>query len=263
MARGEEGKGPTRRESGASLRAQLLLNAVNVERPSRLFQKSVDSEQASQANRSSTRVCVRICVSIRRPEFECSGSQLEGPEFECSGPQLEEPEFEYSELSLKIQQSGNIAANTSSRDEDVKRERNRLFDLLAVSINDSTDSSYEKLFLNCLLNIWIVASHNYHRRNERPLASLEITSGTGIPKLHSSVEKIQGKLQHMNSSEQKWLQCIQLELQIIRRLTDVDNRAVLPMNTFIRIIVTAADFYTHEQSQALVQKLMQHCGIIM
>ncbi|KAJ4432194.1 hypothetical protein ANN_20810 [Periplaneta americana] len=45
--------------------------------------------------------CVRICVSIRRPEFECSGPQLEGPEFECSGPQLEGPEFEYSELSLK------------------------------------------------------------------------------------------------------------------------------------------------------------------
>ncbi|KAJ4428016.1 hypothetical protein ANN_24030 [Periplaneta americana] len=59
------------------------------------------SKQASQANRSSTRVCVRICVSIRRPEFECSGPQLEGPEFECSGPQLEGPEFEYSELSLK------------------------------------------------------------------------------------------------------------------------------------------------------------------
>ncbi|KAJ4431021.1 hypothetical protein ANN_19614 [Periplaneta americana] len=35
-------------------------------------------------------VCVRICVSIRRPEFECSGPQLEGPE------------FEYSELSLKV-----------------------------------------------------------------------------------------------------------------------------------------------------------------
>ncbi|KAJ4429792.1 Dynein heavy chain 2, axonemal [Periplaneta americana] len=55
-----------------------------------------------QASQSSTRVCVRICVSIRRPEFECSGPQLEGPEFECSGPQLEGPEFEYSELSLKI-----------------------------------------------------------------------------------------------------------------------------------------------------------------
>ncbi|KAJ4435653.1 hypothetical protein ANN_18269 [Periplaneta americana] len=54
-------------------------------------------EQASQS-RSSTRVCVRNCVSIRRPEFECSGPQLEGPEFECSGPQLE---FEYSGLSLK------------------------------------------------------------------------------------------------------------------------------------------------------------------
>ncbi|KAJ4449635.1 hypothetical protein ANN_01039 [Periplaneta americana] len=34
-------------------------------------------------------------------EFECSGPQLEGPEFECSGPQLEGPEFEYSGLSLK------------------------------------------------------------------------------------------------------------------------------------------------------------------
>ncbi|KAJ4443007.1 hypothetical protein ANN_04656 [Periplaneta americana] len=54
------------------------------------------------ANSNSTRVCVRNCVSIRRPEFECSGPQLEGPEFECSGPQLEGPEFEYSELSLKV-----------------------------------------------------------------------------------------------------------------------------------------------------------------
>ncbi|KAJ4432813.1 hypothetical protein ANN_21452 [Periplaneta americana] len=52
--------------------------------------------------RSSTRVCVRNCVSSRRPEFECSGPQLEGPEFECSGPQLEGPEFEYNELSLKV-----------------------------------------------------------------------------------------------------------------------------------------------------------------
>ncbi|KAJ4428044.1 hypothetical protein ANN_24058 [Periplaneta americana] len=58
--------------------------------------------ESKQASRSSTRVCVRICVSIRRPEFECSGPQLEGPEFECSGPQLEGPEFEYSELSLKV-----------------------------------------------------------------------------------------------------------------------------------------------------------------
>ncbi|KAJ4440118.1 hypothetical protein ANN_08255 [Periplaneta americana] len=39
---------------------------------------------------------------LEGPEFECSGPQLEGPEFECSGPQLEGPEFEYSELSLKI-----------------------------------------------------------------------------------------------------------------------------------------------------------------
>ncbi|KAJ4425689.1 hypothetical protein ANN_27885 [Periplaneta americana] len=59
------------------------------------------SKQASLVYRSSTRVCVRNCVSIRRPEFECSGPQLEGPEFECSGPQLEGPEFEYSGLSLK------------------------------------------------------------------------------------------------------------------------------------------------------------------
>ncbi|KAJ4451428.1 hypothetical protein ANN_02890 [Periplaneta americana] len=50
----------------------------------------------------SARVCVRNCASIRRPEFECSGPQLEGPEFECSGPQLEGPAFEYSELSLKV-----------------------------------------------------------------------------------------------------------------------------------------------------------------
>ncbi|KAJ4443534.1 hypothetical protein ANN_05206 [Periplaneta americana] len=63
------------------------------------FPRKLSSKQAS---RSSTRVCVRICVSIRRPEFECSGPQLEGPEFECSGPQLEGPEFEYSELSLKL-----------------------------------------------------------------------------------------------------------------------------------------------------------------
>ncbi|KAJ4426428.1 hypothetical protein ANN_27242 [Periplaneta americana] len=64
---------------------------------SRTFQKP----WSSLVYRSSTRVCVRNCVSIRRPEFECSGPQLEGPEFECSGPQLEGPEFEYSGLSLK------------------------------------------------------------------------------------------------------------------------------------------------------------------
>ncbi|KAJ4443296.1 hypothetical protein ANN_04964 [Periplaneta americana] len=59
-------------------------------------------QQASLVYRSSTRVCVRNCVSIRRPEFECSVPQLEGPEFECSGQQLEGPEFEYSGLSLKV-----------------------------------------------------------------------------------------------------------------------------------------------------------------
>ncbi|KAJ4441819.1 hypothetical protein ANN_11678 [Periplaneta americana] len=63
------------------LRAQLLLNALNGKRTFRLFE------------------------NIRRPEFECSGPQLEGPEFECSGPQLEGPEFEYSELSLRLRHS--------------------------------------------------------------------------------------------------------------------------------------------------------------
>ncbi|KAJ4447057.1 hypothetical protein ANN_09046 [Periplaneta americana] len=64
--------------------------------------EATQSKQASLVYRSSTRVCVRNCISIRRLEFECSGPQLEGPEFECSGPQLEGPEFEYSELSLKF-----------------------------------------------------------------------------------------------------------------------------------------------------------------
>ncbi|KAJ4446630.1 hypothetical protein ANN_13327 [Periplaneta americana] len=67
------------------------------------FGKLEYMSKPEQASQSSTRVCVRICVSIRRPEFECSGPQLEGPEFECSGPQLEGPEFEYSELSLKYE----------------------------------------------------------------------------------------------------------------------------------------------------------------
>ncbi|KAJ4433946.1 hypothetical protein ANN_16265 [Periplaneta americana] len=43
---------------------------------------------------------------LEGPEFECSGPQLEGPEFECSGPQLEGPEFEYSELSLEMDLDG-------------------------------------------------------------------------------------------------------------------------------------------------------------
>ncbi|KAJ4447335.1 hypothetical protein ANN_09339 [Periplaneta americana] len=71
-------------------------HAVRVSLPSQA------KDGSKLASRSSTRVCVRICVSIRRSEFECSGPQLEGPEFECSGPQLEGPEFEYSELSLKV-----------------------------------------------------------------------------------------------------------------------------------------------------------------
>ncbi|KAJ4439102.1 hypothetical protein ANN_15059 [Periplaneta americana] len=74
-----------------SLRAQLLRDNAILTPTRKVFHKC---EQTS-----STRVCVRNCVSIRRPEFECSGPQLEGPEFECSGPQLEGPEFEYSEPS--------------------------------------------------------------------------------------------------------------------------------------------------------------------
>ncbi|KAJ4446267.1 hypothetical protein ANN_12961 [Periplaneta americana] len=53
---------------------------------------------------------------IRRPEFECSGPQLEGPEFECSGPRLEGPEFEYSELSLKIYGSRYCELEQACRD---------------------------------------------------------------------------------------------------------------------------------------------------
>ncbi|KAJ4432277.1 hypothetical protein ANN_20895 [Periplaneta americana] len=70
--------------------------------PNLVLHQVSQSKQASLVYRSSTRVCVRNCVSIRRSEFECSGPQLEGPEFECSGPQLEGPEFEYSGLSLKV-----------------------------------------------------------------------------------------------------------------------------------------------------------------
>ncbi|KAJ4432439.1 hypothetical protein ANN_21058 [Periplaneta americana] len=65
--------------------------------------RSIISEKARASKPAGVRLCVRICVSIRRPEFECSGPQLEGPEFECSGPQLEGPEFEYSELSLNFE----------------------------------------------------------------------------------------------------------------------------------------------------------------
>ncbi|KAJ4446664.1 hypothetical protein ANN_13361 [Periplaneta americana] len=77
-------------------------NIVKEEGIEKLKQRRAQIPHCSLVCRSSTRVCVRICVSIRRPEFECSGPQLEGPEFECSGPQLEGPEFEYSELSLKV-----------------------------------------------------------------------------------------------------------------------------------------------------------------
>ncbi|KAJ4435024.1 hypothetical protein ANN_23597 [Periplaneta americana] len=57
--------------------------------PNVMSKEMVRCSTRSLVYRSSTRVCVRICVSIRRPEYECSGPQLEGPEFECSGPQLE------------------------------------------------------------------------------------------------------------------------------------------------------------------------------
>ncbi|KAJ4440678.1 hypothetical protein ANN_08826 [Periplaneta americana] len=102
--RGERGRpalwrGPWRRERGRKPTATDVWsqsdgeteNRPETEDASELHsQFSLDSKPSKQASRSSTRVCVRICVSIRRPEFECSGPQLEGPE------------FEYSELSLKV-----------------------------------------------------------------------------------------------------------------------------------------------------------------
>ncbi|KAJ4441745.1 hypothetical protein ANN_11603 [Periplaneta americana] len=57
-----------------------------------------ESKQASLVHRSSTRVCIRNCVSIRKPEFECSGPQLEGPEFEYSGLSLKVCGSRYCEL---------------------------------------------------------------------------------------------------------------------------------------------------------------------
>ncbi|KAJ4445854.1 hypothetical protein ANN_12539 [Periplaneta americana] len=80
-----------------------------LEKELRGYVQLTTSKEASLVYRSSTRVCVRNCVSSRRPEFECSGPQLEGPEFECSGPQLEGPEFEYSELSLKMPLQSQVA----------------------------------------------------------------------------------------------------------------------------------------------------------
>ncbi|KAJ4438430.1 hypothetical protein ANN_14375 [Periplaneta americana] len=92
-------------EEGKLTGLLIILVYLNCDRTRALLIRSsnfnITSKQASLVYRSSTRVCVRNCISIRRPEFECSGPQLEGPEFECSGPQLEGPEFEYSELSLK------------------------------------------------------------------------------------------------------------------------------------------------------------------
>ncbi|KAJ4443972.1 hypothetical protein ANN_05761 [Periplaneta americana] len=90
---------PTFPEVGRSgdiqiIRESYLCTPVEI---SRNYDFAIEEE-----TRSSARVCVRNCVSIRRPEFECSGPQLEGPEFECRGPQLEGPEFEYSGLSLKV-----------------------------------------------------------------------------------------------------------------------------------------------------------------
>ncbi|KAJ4451395.1 hypothetical protein ANN_02857 [Periplaneta americana] len=57
------------------------LNAIiqSVSKPEQASQPEFDSSVRPQL------------VSSRRPEFECSGPQLEGPEFECSGPQLEGP----------------------------------------------------------------------------------------------------------------------------------------------------------------------------
>ncbi|KAJ4425507.1 hypothetical protein ANN_27701 [Periplaneta americana] len=113
---------------------------------------ALDLNNETLVYRSSTRVCFRICVSIRRPEFECSGPQLEGPEFECSGPQLEGPEFEYSELSLK---DGNllnpyvVGIKTECKDHSCNLTSDIKVEETAVPTNFST--------INCKAEEWNVS----------------------------------------------------------------------------------------------------------
>ncbi|KAJ4437031.1 hypothetical protein ANN_17165 [Periplaneta americana] len=108
------------------------------------------SKQARLVCGSSTRVCVRICVSIRRSEFECSGPQLEGPEFECSGPQLEGPEFECSELSLKIMVAlqlsliDSVTVSNVARREANRMLRNKKRDYLKEKLDEVETNSKNK-----------------------------------------------------------------------------------------------------------------------
>ncbi|KAJ4439060.1 hypothetical protein ANN_15016 [Periplaneta americana] len=140
--------------AGREERALAFSGVPSLETRIELSRLQSQSKQASLVYRSSTRVCVRICVSIRRPEFECSGPQLEGPEFECSGPQLEGPEFEYSELSLK-------KCNQSSKEV----EKFKYLGATVTSINDTREEikhkinmgnacyySFEKLLSSSLLS---------------------------------------------------------------------------------------------------------------
>ncbi|KAJ4450735.1 hypothetical protein ANN_02165 [Periplaneta americana] len=84
-----------REERGKGLRDEESARASGAGREERAL-------DCSGVQSLETRRTFEATSLIRRPEFECSGPQLEGPEFECSGPQLEGPEFEYSGLSLKV-----------------------------------------------------------------------------------------------------------------------------------------------------------------
>ncbi|KAJ4426968.1 hypothetical protein ANN_26767 [Periplaneta americana] len=98
--RRDEGKGKGPRDEG-KVHVQLL-HAEKAPANSSSFSVIQSVSKPEQASQTCVpefdSVCVRICVSIRRPEFECSGPQLEGPEFECSAVG---GKFECSELSLK------------------------------------------------------------------------------------------------------------------------------------------------------------------
>ncbi|KAJ4443376.1 hypothetical protein ANN_05044 [Periplaneta americana] len=84
--KGQRGESGAASGAGREERARDFLEVVVVE-----FSVIPSVSKPEQASQSSTRVCVRICVSIRRPEFECSGPQLEGPEFECRGRSWRDP----------------------------------------------------------------------------------------------------------------------------------------------------------------------------